>query len=57
MSGILYQVLIDGNKVAGNVTLEIALILTKALFQEYFNDHGMQICIMEEEAMNHHDQI
>lgn len=49
MSDILYQVYVNHKKVAGNLTLEIALILTKALFQEYFDDHTMQICIMEEE--------
>lgn len=55
MSDRLYQVYVNHKKVAGNMTLEIALILTKALFQEYFNDHTVQICILEEEKVEVND--
>lgn len=33
-----YRIMDRGNKIAGDMPLETALILLKALFQEYWND-------------------
>ena len=49
MEKVMYQILVDGVKVAGDMDLDTAAILLKALFREYWNDHGMQVCIMEQE--------
>lgn len=45
-----YKVLIDETTIAENMGIETALILVKALFEEYYNDHSMKIIIkrMEE---------
>ena len=53
-----YKVLIDSMVVAERMDLKTAIILVKALFDEYYNDHKMIISIKEdrivcqEEAFN-----
>ena len=44
-----YYVTVDNGCVAENVTLEYALIFTKAIFEHYYNDHDMVIAIAEME--------
>ena len=44
-----YKVLIDECIIAENMPIETALILIKALFEEYYEDHSMKISIMEME--------
>lgn len=44
-----YYVTVDNRCVAENVTLEYALIFTKAIFEHYYNDHDMVIAIAEME--------
>lgn len=40
-----YYVTVNNRSVAENVTLEYALIFTKAIFEHYYNDHDMVISI------------
>lgn len=44
-----YYVTVNNRSVAENVTLEYALIFTKAIFEHYYNDHDMVISIAEME--------
>lgn len=44
-----FKVLIDDMVVANNMDLETAMILVKALFQEYYNDHTMMVSVKEED--------
>jgi hypothetical protein len=44
-----YQVLIDNEVIASNMDLNIATVLAKALFEEYYNDCTMVVSIREEE--------
>ena len=44
-----YEVLINDEVVARNMDINTATILTKALFNEYYNDHAMVISIKEED--------
>ena len=39
-----YKVLIDNMVVSERMDLKTAIILVKALFDEYYNDHKMIIC-------------
>lgn len=43
-----YRIMDRGNIIAGNMPLEIALILLKALFQEYRNDTLVRYTIEKE---------
>ena len=43
-----YKVLIDGMVVADNMDLGTAIILIKALFNEYYNDNTMRVSIEKE---------
>lgn len=43
-----YRIMDRGNIIAGNMSLEIALILLKALFQEYWNDTLVRYTIEKE---------
>lgn len=43
-----YRIMDRGNIIAGNMPLEIALILLKALFQEYWNDTLVRYTIEKE---------
>lgn len=43
-----FKVLIDDVVVANNMDLTTAMILVKALFNEYYNDHTMMVSIKEE---------
>lgn len=42
-----YFVTIDNKTIADNMSLEIALMLVKAVFNEYYNDHNMVLAIEE----------
>lgn len=42
-----YCVYVDGHRFADNMDLDVAMIVVKALFKEYYEEHGMQICIQE----------
>lgn len=44
-----YYVLIDNEVCAKELTLEHALILVKAFFESYYNDHSMTISVREME--------
>ncbi len=44
-----YKVLIDETTIAENMGIETALILVKALFEEYYNDYSMKVIIMKME--------
>lgn len=43
-----YKVLIDNHIVAENMDIETTMILVKALFRTYYNDHAMAISIKED---------
>jgi hypothetical protein len=47
MGEIRYQVLINDNIVAQDMTLEYAMIFIKAVFHEYCNRHMMTVSIKE----------
>ncbi len=49
MNGSSYKVLIDGCVIAERMSLEWALILVKAIFQECSNDPSMKVIVMEHE--------
>ena len=42
-----YYVTIDNHTIAENMTLEYALMLTKAIFETYYNDRLMVVAIAE----------
>ena len=42
-----YELYIEKELIAENVSIETALILIKALFTEYYNDKNMKITIQE----------
>lgn len=42
-----YYVTVDNRKVAEYMTLDYALMFTKALFEKYINEHSMVIAITE----------
>ena len=44
-----FKVLIDDMVVANNMDLNTAIILVKALFNEYYNDYKMVVSIKEED--------
>lgn len=44
-----YEVLIDNEVVATKMDINVATILLKALFEEYYNEHEMTISIREVE--------
>ena len=47
MSENKYYVTIDNHTIAENMTLEHALILVKAIFETYYNDHSLVVAIAE----------
>lgn len=47
MSEKKYCVTIDNHTIAENMTLEYALMLTKAIFETYYNDRSMVVAIAE----------
>ena len=47
-----YYVTIDNRTIAENMTLEYALILAKAIFETYYNDHSMVVAIAEMDGVN-----
>ena len=52
MSENKYYVTIDNRTIAENMTLEYALILAKASFETYYNDHSMVVAIAEMDGVN-----
>lgn len=51
MEEILYCVKNEwGNIIARDMTLEVAMTLTKALFDTYFNEDGIEYTIKRQEA-------
>ena len=52
MSENKYYVTIDNRTIAENMTLEYALILVKAIFETYYNDHSMVVAIAEMDGVN-----
>ena len=52
MSENKYYVTIDNHTIAENMTLEYALILVKAIFETYYNDHSMVVAIAEMDVVN-----
>lgn len=42
-----YFVTINNETIAGNMNLDTALIVVKAIFNEYYNDHTMVVAIEE----------
>ena len=42
-----YEVLIDGDTVAEGMDINMATILVKALFDEYYSEHSMVVSIKE----------
>ena len=42
-----YEVLVDGDTVAEGMDINMATILVKALFNEYYNEHSMIVGIKE----------
>ena len=46
-----YKVLIDNIVVAEKMNLETAIILVKALFQEYYNDHTMVVSVKKDKTV------
>lgn len=51
MNKVLYKVCINGREVARGMDLNTAVIVIKAIFLEYFDDHEMQVCLMEQEEL------
>lgn len=49
MSERKYEVIIDDERIASDMTIESAVILVKACFEEYYNERGMTISIKEME--------
>lgn len=47
MEDAKYEVLIDEKVIAKDMELHIALILTRAVFEEYYNDHSMTVSLRE----------
>ena len=45
MEEIKYFVEVDGNRVAGDMSLKDATIFVRALFEEYWNDKKMLVSI------------
>lgn len=45
MTQFLYQVLVGEDVVASDMNLETALVLTKALFQTYYNESNLKVSI------------
>ena len=45
MEEIKYFVEVDGNRVAGDMSLKDATIFIRALFEEYWNDRKMLVSI------------
>ena len=52
MSENKYYVTIDNHTIAENMTLEHALILVKAIFETYYNDHSLVVAIAEMDGVN-----
>ena len=46
-----YKVLINNEVVAQEMDIKTAIILVRALFEEYYNDYGMTISIREMERV------
>lgn len=44
-----YFVTINNKTIAENMSLDTALIVVKAIFNEYYNDHSMVVAIEEME--------
>ena len=44
-----YDVFIDDHKVASGMTSSVAVILLRALMDEYYNDHALKFTIMYSE--------
>ena len=42
-----YEVLIDEKVIARGMDLDIALILTRAVFEEYYNSYPMTVSLQE----------
>lgn len=45
-----YSVCIDGMRMADNMNIEIATLLVRSLFEEYFNQTGMIVSVQEMES-------
>lgn len=42
-----YRVFVDGKAVAQAMPLEYAILFIKAVFEEYYNEHDMEVMIRE----------
>ena len=42
-----YRVFVDGKAIAQAMPLEYAIVLIRAIFEEYYNDHNMEVMIKE----------
>lgn len=45
-----YSVYIDGMRMADNMNIELATLLVRSLFEEYFNQTGMIVSVQEMES-------
>lgn len=52
MSETKYEIILNDNVMADNITLDFALILVKGVFEHYYNEHHMCITIKEMEGQN-----
>ena len=52
MSENKYYVTVNNHAVAENMTIEYALMLVKAIFETYYNDHSMVVAIAEMGGVN-----
>lgn len=42
-----YRIFVNGKAVAQAVPLEYAMVFIRAIFEEYYNDHNMEVMIKE----------
>ena len=52
-----YEVLIDGETIATKLDINVATILLKALFEEYYNELRMTISIREVERCEGYENV
>ena len=57
MNETKYEIFIDGKTVATNMDIDIAIILTKALFEEYYGESGMSITIQQMPTLEDEDNV
>lgn len=52
MSENKYYVTIDNHTIAENMTLDYALMLARAIFATYYDDHSMVVAIAKMDEVN-----